>query len=66
MSSHDVTIAGYLLVAAAALALELAAYGHRVDVQSLGTVLSRVMRTRAGRIGLVAAWAWLGMHFFAR
>ena len=24
------------------------------------------MRTRAGRIGILAAWAWLGMHFFKR
>jgi len=66
MSSHDVTIAGYVLVVALAVALEVAAVSGRVDVQGLGTVLSRVMRHRAGRIGMVAAWAWLGMHFFAR
>ncbi len=66
MSSHDVTIAGYVLITAGAVGLEAAARSHRVDVQSIGTVLSRVMRTRAGRIGLVAAWAWVGMHFFAR
>jgi hypothetical protein len=66
VTAHDVTIAGYLVIVTAAVGLQAAAYSGRVDVQSLGTVLARVMRTRAGRIGLVAAWAWVGMHFFAR
>jgi hypothetical protein len=66
VSSHDVTIAGYLVVLLTAIGLELAAWSHRFDVQGLGTVLSRVMRNRSGRIGMVAVWAWLGMHFFAR
>ena len=66
MTSHDVTIAGYLLIIALVVALEVAAWSGRLEVQGLGTVLSRVMRTRAGRIGMIAAWAWLGMHFFAR
>ncbi len=66
MTAHDLTIAGYALVVALALVLQVAAWSGRGDVQTLGTVLSRVMRHRAGRIGIVAAWAWLGMHFFAR
>jgi Family of unknown function (DUF6186) len=66
MTSHDVTIAGYVVIAVGAVALGLVARSHRVDVQTLGTALSRVMRNRSGRIGLIAAWAWLGMHFFAR
>ena len=66
MTSHDVTIAGYVVVAVGAVGLEVAARSHRFDVQTLGTALSRVMRNRAGRIGMVAAWAWVGMHFFAR
>lgn len=66
MSSHDVTIAGYLAVLVLAVGLEVAAHVERLDVQGIGTVLSRVMRNRAGRIGVVAIWAWLGMHFFAR
>jgi hypothetical protein len=66
VTAHDVTIAGYVLIVALALGLQVAAWWGRGDVQTLGTVLSRVMRHRAGRIGMVAAWAWLGMHFFAR
>jgi hypothetical protein len=29
-------------------------------------VLTRVMRTRTGRVGMLVAWAWLGLHFFAK
>jgi len=32
----------------------------------LGTVLGRVMRTRSGRVGVIAGWVWLGLHFLAR
>jgi hypothetical protein len=66
VSSHDVTIAGYLAVLVLAVGLEVAAHVERLDVQGIGTVLSRVMRNRAGRIGVIATWAWVGMHFFAR
>jgi len=33
---------------------------------TLGVVVEDVMRTRSGRIGLIAGWARLGIHFFAR
>ncbi len=66
MTSHDVTIAGYVLIIAAAVALEVAAATHAFDIVSIRTVLSRVMRTRSGRVGVLVAWAWLGMHFLAR
>jgi hypothetical protein len=29
-------------------------------------VLTRIMRTRTGRVGVLVAWAWLSLHFFAR
>jgi hypothetical protein len=35
-------------------------------IPSLGVVFSRVMRTRSGRVGMMAGWAWVGLHFFAR
>jgi hypothetical protein len=35
-------------------------------VPPIGEVLSRAMRTRTGRVGMLVAWAWLGLHFFAR
>jgi hypothetical protein len=66
MTSHDVTIAGYVVILVAVLALEVAAAGHVRGIVSIRTVLARIMRTRSGRVGVLAAWAWLGMHFFAR
>ena len=47
-----------------ALQVVSAVGGSRIP--SLGTLFSRVMRTRSGRVGIVAGWAWLGLHFFAR
>ncbi len=66
MSSHDVTVLGYLLILLAGVALQLVATRTTAQIPSLGHVLSRVMRTRTGRVGVLVAWAWLGLHFFAR
>ena len=66
MSSHDVSVAIYMLFALSTVGLELVGRGQRSRIPSLGTVFSRVMRTRSGRVGIVAGWAWLGLHFFAR
>ncbi len=66
MSSHNVTIAGYLALLAAAVGLQALATRTRAPVPPLGEVLTRIMRTRTGRVGVLVAWAWLGLHFFAR
>jgi hypothetical protein len=66
MNSHDLTVAVYCLIALAGVGLQLASGRKGSRIPSLATVFSRVMRTRPGRVGIVAAWAWLGLHFFAR
>jgi hypothetical protein len=66
MSSHDVSIAGYLAVAAGIVALQVLAARTRAPVPSLGELLTRAMRSRTGRVGILVAWAWIGLHFFAR
>jgi len=66
MNSHNVTIAGYLLVVAAIVLLQLLATKTRAPIPSLGDLLTRAMRTRTGRVGMLVAWAWIGLHFFAR
>jgi len=66
MNSHDVTITGYVLILLAVAGLQLAATRTRAPVPPLGAVLSRIMRTRTGRVGVLVAWAWLGLHFFAK
>jgi hypothetical protein len=66
MISHEVTIAGYLLVAAGLVLLQVLAASTRAPVPSLGDLLTRAMRSRTGRVGVLVAWAWIGLHFFAR
>lgn len=66
MNSHDVTVGGYLAVLLGFVALQLAATRTKAPVPSLGAILTRIMRTRTGRVGVLVAWAWLGLHFFAQ
>ena len=66
MSSHDVTIAGYLVAVAGIVLLQVLAARTRLPVPSLGDLLTRAMRSRTGRVGMLVAWAWIGLHFFGR
>jgi hypothetical protein len=66
MISHEVTIAGYLLAVAGIVLLQVLATRTRIPVPSLGDLLTRAMRSRTGRVGVLVAWAWIGLHFFAR
>jgi hypothetical protein len=66
MSSHDITIAGHLAVLLAAVALQVLAVRTQAPIPPLGDLLTRIMRSRTGRVGVLVAWAWLGLHFFAR
>ncbi|HEY1331516.1 MAG TPA: DUF6186 family protein [Actinomycetota bacterium] len=66
MNSHDFTVAVFVAMALAGVVLEVLSRGQTSRIPSLGTVFSRVMRTRSGRVGVVAGWVWLGLHFFAR
>jgi hypothetical protein len=66
MSSHEITIAGYVVVLVSIVALQVLATRTRAPVPALGELLTRAMRTRTGRVGVLVAWAWVGLHFFAR
>ena len=66
MTSRDITIAGYATFVAIAAGLQVWGSRGRSRIPTLGTVFSRAMRTRSGRIGVVAGWVWVGLHFFAR
>jgi hypothetical protein len=59
-----VTVA-WLALAVAGLTVELVARrgGH---FMTLGEVGSRIASHRVGRLGLVAVWAFVGWHLFAR
>jgi len=66
MMWREATIAGYLLVVAGIVVLQLLATRTRLPVPSLGELFTRAMRSRTGRVGVLVAWAWIGLHFFAR
>ena len=66
MTSRELTITGYLTVLAALVVLQVAAVRKPERMPSLGRVFTHVMRTRTGRVGVLVAWAWLGLHFFAK
>jgi hypothetical protein len=66
MSSHDATVAVYALIALVGLVLEVMSRTGRTEIPPLGTVLTRIMHTRSGRIGVMAGWMWLGLHYFAK
>jgi len=66
MNSHDVTVAGFLVILAGLVGTEIAGRTGRTHIPTFSQVITRVMRTRTGRVGILVAWAWLGLHFFAR
>jgi Family of unknown function (DUF6186) len=66
MNAHDLTVLGYVLILIAGVALELIAVRPRYGIPPLGEIFTRIMRTRTGRVGVLVAWAWVGVHFFAR
>ena len=66
MSTHSISVAGYAAVVLAGVTVQVLALRPGSGVPTLGRVLGRTMRTRSGRIGVVAGWAWIGLHFFAR
>ena len=66
MNSHDVTVAGFLVILAALVGTEIAGRNERGGVPTFSKVMTRIMRTRTGRVGILVAWAWLGLHFFAK
>jgi hypothetical protein len=66
MTSHDFTVIVYGGIVAVAFLLELLSRRQRSRIPSLSTVFRTIMRTRSGRVGIMAGWAWLGLHFFAR
>jgi hypothetical protein len=66
MSTREATVFGYLLVLTAGIVLQVVAVRRPERFPSLGRVFTHVMRTRTGRVGVCVAWAWIGLHFFAK
>jgi len=66
MTWRAVTLTGYLLLVAGGVALEVLARRPGSRVPEAGDLLTRAMASRSGRVSVLAAWTWVGLHFFAR
>jgi hypothetical protein len=56
---------GFAVLLVAVVALEAA--GRRgVGPATVGEAIGAAMRTTPGRIAVLSAWLWLGVHFLAR
>ena len=65
MNWREFTIGGYAMLAFTLVAFQLASRRPDSRIPPLSSSLGRVMATRSGRVAVLAAWAWLGLHFFA-
>jgi hypothetical protein len=56
---------GFAVLLVAAVALE-AAGRCGVGPATVGEAIGAAMRTTPGRVAVLSAWVWLGVHFLAR
>ena len=66
MSSHVITLAGYLAFLVAGVGLDALAHRPGSRIPTISAVAGRIMHSRTGRIAVVAWWAWLGLHLFSK
>jgi uncharacterized protein DUF6186 len=66
MTARTLTIAGWIVLAAAAAALELRARLWPRRFATLGAALGHALRIRFVRFVALAGWTWLGWHLFVR
>jgi hypothetical protein len=66
LNSHDLTVLGFFVILSGLIGAEVIARSGRAEIPTFAEVITRIMRTRTGRVGILVAWAWLGLHFFAK
>ncbi|MGA7271016.1 MAG: DUF6186 family protein [Acidimicrobiia bacterium] len=62
-STHTLTLVGYGAIVLAGVAIEIAARHREGSGFTFDKILTWALHTRSGRLGIFAAWAWLGLHF---
>jgi hypothetical protein len=62
--NSTMTLAGYAVLAAAAVALQLGA--RRRGSATFGDAMALTLRWSPVRLLVLAAWLWVGWHFFVR
>jgi hypothetical protein len=65
VSGTATSVAGFLLLLAAGVALEWRAR-RLPERPTAARCLAATMRTTPGRVAVLAWWVWLGIHFMAR
>jgi hypothetical protein len=65
VSGGTVTVLGLLVLLTVGAVLEVVAH-RRPDRPSAAQAIGAAMRTTPGRLAVLAAWMWLGVHFLAR
>lgn len=63
MNAHTVTLVGYGVIVVGGVTVEMAAHRPEISALTFGQILTWALHTRSGRLGVFAAWAWLGLHF---
>jgi hypothetical protein len=66
MSTHNITVLGFTLIAIALIALEVVARRRGSRVPTAGQMAGFLMQTRITRVLILLLWGWLGWHLFAR
>lgn len=66
MPTRAITIAGFALVIAAMVVLEIVARRRTTRIPTAGEWLGYLMRPRVGRVLILLGWWWIGWHYFAR
>jgi hypothetical protein len=66
MTTARVAEAGFLLLIALGFVLEMLARRPDATVPTVAEVVDRCLRTKTGRVLILATWWWLGWHFLAR
>lgn len=66
MSTRVITIAGFVVVIAGLVTLEILGRRKKANIPTMSEWLGYVMRPKTGRALILLGWLWLGWHYFAR
>ena len=66
LTARAVLVAGFAIIFAVMVLVDLAGRRPGRSVAPLGSALIAAMRTGTGRVIVLGAWLWLGWHFLAR
>jgi hypothetical protein len=63
MSSHELTVAVYLVIGCSLVGLEAAGRRPNAMVPTFAALVTWAARHRSAQFGMLLVWWWLGWHF---